>query len=158
MKTAEFFTQRAVMQRLGLHDYRTLKRWCRETNPPIEPRKREGYGHAVWYTKTQVSKLERVAEIHGRQIQETVEGEEEEAQLQETNTALLSSLQEQVTRLQAQLGGAPEGELPPQLAEYIRAEVERQLQLQVPHLLAQLRGTSRVRDIRVSEASDKPSS
>ena len=151
---AEFFTQRAVMQRLGLHDYRTLKKWCRETNPTIAPKKRPGYGPALWYTKTQVSKLERVAESHGRQIQE-VEGEGEETQVQETSAALLSSLQEQVTRQQAQLGGVLEGELPPQLAEFIRAEVERQLQLQVPQLLAQLRGTGRVRDIRVSEAPEK---
>jgi capsule polysaccharide export protein KpsE/RkpR len=152
---AEFFTQRAVMQRLGLHDYRTLKRWCREINPQIEPRKREGYGHTVWYTKTQVSKLERVAEIHGRQIQEPGEGEGEETHLQETNAGLLSSLQEQVTQLQAQLAGVLEdGELSPQLVEFIRAEVERQLQQQLPQLFAQLKGAGRVRDIRLSEANE----
>src|SRR6266700_71254 len=105
---AEYFNQNQVLEHLGLKDYRTLKRWCKETSPTIEPRTRNGYGPSLWYTGTQLRKLEKVAEAHGRAVRRPVAEEEmrsEEitshallAPEESTEQALLSSL---LTRLGA---------------------------------------------------------
>lgn len=134
---AEYFNQHQVMERLAIKDYRTLKRWCLETSPAVEPRTREGYGPSLWYTGTQLRKLEKVAEAHHR----TVRGpgaEEELTREESTNDALLdgeesrgeqseSSLAARLKTLEARMDalGLAAGET---LASLIQQEVKRQLQ------------------------------
>lgn len=133
---AEYLNQHDVMALFGLKDYRVLKRWCKEVRPEIVPRPRKGYGPAVWYTGTQVKKLERVAEAHGRAVQRPGAGGEmntEEsaptallAGEESISAALLSSLQSRLEVLEGLVNalGLPEGET---LSSLIQKEVARQL-------------------------------
>jgi hypothetical protein len=136
---AEYFNQHQVMERLGIKDYRTLKRWCQETSPAIEPRTREGYGPgpSLWYTGTQLRKLEKVAEAHSRSVRRS--GSEEELTGEEsTHGALLDgkesrgeesepSFATRLKTLEARMDtlGLTAGET---LASLIQQEVKRQLQ------------------------------
>ena len=123
---AEYFNQNQVLDHLGLKDYRTLKRWCRETIPVIEPRTRNGYGPSLWYTGTQLRKLEKVAEAHGRAVRRST-AEEEQSLEESTPTALLSSLLGRLETVEGKIDGLglAEGET---LAALIEREVKRQLQ------------------------------
>lgn len=134
---AEYLNQHQVLEHLGLKDYRTLKRWCKETSPVTEPRQRHGYGPSLWYTGTQVRKLEKVADAHGRVVGRPVA--EEEMGLAEstqdpllkteesTQDPLLTSLLSRVKALEGKIDGLglPEGE---PLATLIQKEVKRQVQ------------------------------
>lgn len=134
---AEYLNQNQVLEHLGLKDYRTLKRWCKETSPVIEPRQRQGYGPSRWYTGTQVRKLEKVAEAHGRAVRRPVAEEEirsEEstqsvplASGESTQDALSSSLLSRLVALEDKIDGLglPEDET---LTTLIQKEVKRQIQ------------------------------
>lgn len=133
---AVYLNQSQVMEHLGLSDYRTLKRWCQESSPAIEPRTRKGYGPSRWYTGTQVRKLEKVAEAHHHTVRRPV-SEEELADEEGADDALLTGGESrreerkasQLARLEvleARVAalGLPEGET---LASFIQKEVARQL-------------------------------
>lgn len=158
---AEYFNQHQVMERLGIKDYRTLKRWCQETSPAIEPRTREGYGPSLWYTGTQLRKLEKVAESHDRAVRrQGAEGELEGSK--STDDALLDGEESRgeeselsfATRLKAledrmDALGLPAGET---LASLIQQEVKRQLGARTRVAKVTMQSSSGERDVRKGSA------
>ena len=163
---AEYHNQRQVMDHLDLKDYRTLRKWCREASPPIEPKPRPGYGPALWYTGTQLRKLEKVAEAHGRHVNRLATERQEEADdsasgallsaEERSEDALLSSLLRRVETIEGRLDALelPEGET---LASMIRREVQRQLELLPAGAPEQSQAQPRVSKVRMQQVSTKGS-
>jgi len=157
---AEYFNQNQVLEHLGLKDYRTLKRWCKETSPAIEPRTRNGYGPSLWYTGTQLRKLEKVAEAHGRAVrrsvaEEELSGEESTPSAlltaeESTEHALLSSLLNRLETVEGRIDGLglPEGET---LATLIQKEVKRQLQARTRVAKVSMQSSSKEGDVHSSD-------
>jgi hypothetical protein len=158
---AEYFNQHQVMERLGIKDYRTLKRWCQETSPAIEPRTREGYGPSLWYTGTQLRKLEKVAEAHDRAVRRPgaegelegskstddalLDGEESRGEESELSfAARLKALEDRMDAL-----GLPAGET---LASLIQQEVKRQLGARTRVAKVTMQSSSGERDARKGSA------
>lgn len=156
---AEYFNQNQVLEHLGLKDYRTLKRWCKEASPAIEPRTRHGYGPSLWYTGTQLRKLEKVAEAHDRAVRRPVAEEElgssESAHPallrpeESTGDGLLCSLLSRVEALEATVAalGLAEGE---PLATLVQQEVKRQLQARTRVAKVSMQSSSEERDDHTS--------